>query len=145
MFSSAHYVELVPAQNPDKAILVLQNAFKLHFAQQLPSFPDQALFKQLYCTTGMAFIYVRPATNPLELRIKRKVFEESNIFALNHLIGQADETSREVKAGSCELLIFRCLWSKKENIVFEYDPRAKGEKVMFPPLGGIRVLQRRGN
>ena len=47
-----------------------------------------------------------------------------------------------IKKNERELLMFRCLWSKNENIIFEEDDDKSTKRIRFPPLGSIKVTQK---
>jgi hypothetical protein len=44
-----------------------------------------------------------------------------------------------VEKGEELLLGFRCLWSRKENIAFDWESKKEVEKIVFPPVGSIKA------
>ena len=83
LFSEQQFVEIVPLPSLQDAVEVLSQAF---FTQLKPLKPEQdsVLFKHLYPTTGLAFIYASSARSPLQITIDRPLFEQAKIFRLTH-------------------------------------------------------------
>ena len=40
-------------------------------------------------------------------------------------------------------MVFRCLWSRRENISFDYSTNSEVHKVTFPPIGSTKVVEKR--
>lgn len=68
----------------------------------------------------MAFIYLKPAHSEIKLSLNLQMLQESKIFPVNLSKAIEETHSRRVRGGERQLLVFRCLWNRKENITFDY-------------------------
>lgn len=70
----------------------------------------------MYATTGLAFVFVH-SQNELTININNSLLEERKIYCVN--VKPIDtQFALSVPSGQPNIIIFRCLWSKKENIDF---------------------------
>lgn len=97
-------------------VLILEQTFLNYFMQHYKSTKDPLIFKQLYATTGLAFVFIQ-SYNELTISINNCLLEERKIYSVNVKPIDA-QFALTIPSGQPTIIIFRCLWSKKENIDF---------------------------